>query len=119
MVLLLQRARLDPIRYIQRDFITTKGTIRSYSLHSVRSHTLKGTIRTYSLHSVRSHTLKGTIRSYSLHSVRSHTLKGTIRSYSLRSWRFLAHKKERLTKNHLSHFISEKGCRNQINYITA
>src|SRR5699024_6321472 len=102
MVLLLQRARLDPIRYIQRDFITTKGTIRSYSLHSVRSHTLKGTIRTYSLHSVR-----------------SHTLKGTIRSYSLRSWRFLAHKKERLTKNHLSHFISEKGCRNQINYITA
>src|SRR5699024_3326977 len=102
MVLLLQRARLDPIRYIQRDFITTKGTIRSYSLHSVRSHTLKGTIRTYSLHSVR-----------------SHTLKGTIRSYSLRSWRFLARKKERLTKNHLSHFISEKGRRHPINYLTA
>src|SRR5699024_4022811 len=82
MVLLLQRARLDPIRYIQRDFITTKGTIRSYSLHSVRSHTLKGTIRTYSLHSVRSHTLKGTIRLECQHSVRSHTLKGTIKTES-------------------------------------
>src|SRR5699024_12818174 len=101
-VLVHLKARIDLIRYMQGDFITTKETIRSYSLHSVRSHTLKGTIR-----------------SYSLHSVRSHTLKGTIRSYSLRSWRFLARKKERLTKNHLCHFISEKGCRNQINYITA